>query len=124
MSRPRVLILEYDLDLLLDLEHTLETRGFDTTVGWQVDAFSSLLRERAFDVLVIGHHPPDIDAVAVLGSLAEKRMQVLVLDNPSRSRSEHGRFQELGARAVLPRTASGVAISVHNILSTGSKGVA
>lgn len=122
MSRPKVLILEYDLDLLLDLEHALETGGFDTTVGWQVDAFYHLLGKREFDVLVLGHHPPDIDALTVLRSLEAKQTHVLVLDNPTRSRSEHARFQELGASMVLPRTASDVPTVVRGMLTSREEG--
>jgi DNA-binding response OmpR family regulator len=35
--RRSILVLDHDEDVLLRLEHLLETKGFDTTVTWRFD---------------------------------------------------------------------------------------
>ena len=102
MATPwKILILDQHEDVLLHLEHALETAGFDTTLAWHLDAFRRYLSEREFDLILIGHRPPDIDAVEVLRSMADLRTQTIVLKAAGRHPFEDDYFYRLGAKAVL-----------------------
>jgi CheY-like chemotaxis protein len=66
MPMRRILVVDHDEDVLLRLEHLLETAGFETTVAWRLDEVRHRLDRDSFDLLVIGHHPPSLDAGRVL----------------------------------------------------------
>ena len=97
----KVLILDQHEDVLLNLEHTLETAGFETTLAWHLDAFRRFVSEREFDLILVGHRPPEIDAAEVLRSLAPLRTQAIVLRGPALHPFDDDHFHRLGARAVL-----------------------
>ena len=60
MHTRRILVVDHDEDVLLRLEHLLETAGFDTTVTWRLDDVRHLMEQRNFDLVVVGHHPPSL----------------------------------------------------------------
>ncbi len=102
MATPwKILILDQHEDVLLNLEHALETAGFDTTLAWHLDAFRRYVSEREFDLILVGHRPPEIDAAAVLRSLADIRTQTIVLKAAGHHPLEDDYFYQLGAKAVL-----------------------
>jgi len=68
-SPPRVLILDFDAITLIRLEQLLEEAGLDTTTTWNLPEACLYLKEKSFDLLVVGDHPPQIDAVAILRRL-------------------------------------------------------
>jgi len=72
----RVLVLDFDEKTLIALEQLLEQAGLDTAITWSIhEAFSWLERQR-FDLIVVGDHPPDIDAHVLLRWLQAMRQRV------------------------------------------------
>ena len=65
-AKERVLILDVDERILIILERVLEEAGFDTTTTWSSADALLLLKTARFDLIVVGDHPPEIDAHAVL----------------------------------------------------------
>ena len=113
----RILILDQHEDVLLDLEHVLETAGFDTTLAWHVDAFPRFVAERDFDLIIVGHRPPEIDAAEVLRTLGPMRAQMIVLKGRSRHPFEDEYFYRLGAHAVLNNWNSDIAGCIRTTLA-------
>jgi CheY-like chemotaxis protein len=65
----RVLILDTDSDALITLQRLLEHADIDTTITWDENEARQLLETELFDLIVIGDHPPELDAAAVLQDL-------------------------------------------------------
>lgn len=63
---PRVLILDTDPDVLITLQQVLEHAKLDTTITWDEAEARQLLHTRSFDLVLIGDHPPEVDALAIL----------------------------------------------------------
>ncbi len=113
--RHSILILDHDEDVLLRLEHLLETAGFDTTVTWRADDMEGLLAQREYDLVIIGHHPPEMDAGAVAKYAASRRVPWIVLDGAREYPFQEQYFYTLGAHAVLGKWASGLAERVRQL---------
>ena len=65
----RVLVLDFDERTLIALQQVLEEAGFNATTTWDVgEAFVYLERQR-FDAILVGDHPPEIDAYAIVRRL-------------------------------------------------------
>ncbi len=113
--RHSILILDHDEDVLLRLEHLLETAGFDTTVTWRADEVAQLLCNREYDLLIIGHHPPEMDASEVARQAASHRLPWIVLDGAREYPFQEQYFYTLGAHAVLGKWAAGLAERVRQL---------
>ena len=66
----RVLILDTDPDALITLQHVLEEAEIDATITWDEAEALQLLGTARFDLVLIGDHPPKLDAAAILEDLA------------------------------------------------------
>ena len=100
----RVLILDTDPDTLIALQHVLEHAEVDTTVTWDKTEARQLLETGPFDLIVIGDHPPELDAAAILQDLRFQGTSCpsLVLRASAREKDiEYSRG--LGAIGVVPR---------------------
>lgn len=62
----RILVLDVDERTLIRLEQVLEEAGFDTTTTWDISEALLLLERACFDLIVVGDHPPEIDAYGML----------------------------------------------------------
>ena len=102
-DRWKILILDREEDVLLRLEHVLETAGFDTTVAWHTDAFYRYFTEREYDLYIIGHRPPETDAAEVLRTVANRHTPCIVLNSHPRFPMQEEYFHALGAHAVLSK---------------------
>ncbi len=118
MRRHSILIADHDEDVLLRLEHLLETAGFDTTVTWRADEVIRLLAQREFDLLIIGHHPPEIDAATIMREAVARRLPWIVLDSAAEFPFQEQYFYKLGAHAVLRKWASDVGTYVSQLFPT------
>ena len=58
----RVLILDFDPDTLIPLQHVFEEAGIDTAITWDETEACTLLGTKRFDLVILGDHPPEIDA--------------------------------------------------------------
>jgi CheY-like chemotaxis protein len=65
----RVLILDTDPDTLIDLQHLLEQAEIDTAITWDELEACQLLEAKPFDLILIGSHPPELDAASILQDL-------------------------------------------------------
>jgi DNA-binding response OmpR family regulator len=72
----RVLICDFHPDVLIDLERVLEDMGFETTTTWNAADVEPLLGEYSFDLLIVGDHPPQMDAEVILSKLRGKNYHV------------------------------------------------
>lgn len=100
--RQKTLILHHDEIALLDLEHTLETQGCDTTSTWDLREAVALLRAKPFELLVVAHHPPEIDAAVVLrAARGAPDLESIVLLPRLLHPFEQEHFAFLGASAVV-----------------------
>ena len=55
----------------MNLEQILENAGFDTTTIWETMDLGRLLERNPFDLLIVGDHPPHMDAEAMLRELRD-----------------------------------------------------
>ena len=62
----RTLIVDLDPTTLILLERLFEDEGFETATTWSMREACVLLEKGSFDLIVVGDHPPQIDAHAVL----------------------------------------------------------
>ena len=65
----RVLILDTDPDALITLQQVLERAEIDTTITWDETEARQLVETGPFDLIIIGDHPPELDAAAILQDL-------------------------------------------------------
>ncbi len=101
-KRKRILIVNSDEQVLMNLEHILENRGFNTTTTWDAAEALRTMAARSFDLMLIEDHPPALNAGELLRQMQYKRIgsPCIVL------RSRQDRFAEeylysVGALEVL-----------------------
>jgi len=66
----RVLILDTDPDTLITLQHAIEEAGLDAAITWDKAEACQLLEAASFDLILIGHHPTELYAAAILDALS------------------------------------------------------
>jgi CheY-like chemotaxis protein len=100
--RQRILVLASDDGLLIELEHSLEDLGFDTSTTWDWAEALKLARAGHFDLLLIAEHPPEVSAVEFLRELqcGPGGVPCLVLQRSPGPFSEQY-FYSLGASGVV-----------------------
>jgi DNA-binding response OmpR family regulator len=69
-KRRRALIIDTDPDTLITLQHVLEEADIDATVTWDETEACQLIETTPFDLLLIGDHPPELNAAAILDDLS------------------------------------------------------
>ena len=101
---PRVLILDDDPYTLITLQHALEKAEIDTTITWDEAEASQLLETAPFDLVLIGNHPPELNAAAILDDLSFRGTCpcVLILETVI-AEKDVGHFRRLGAIGVAPK---------------------
>jgi CheY-like chemotaxis protein len=101
---PRVLILDTDPHALITLHHALEKADIDTTITWDEAEACQLLETSHFDLILIGDHPPELDAAAILDGLSFRGTcpSVLILRAVISEKDTEG-FRRLGATGVVPK---------------------
>ena len=73
--RKAVLILDFDSELLIALEHLLENCGFNCTSTWNIDEGYELMMSGVFDFLVIGNCPPRLRPQEIVADLREQGLR-------------------------------------------------
>jgi CheY-like chemotaxis protein len=68
----RVLIVDDDEGVLIELEHMLESEGYRTATAWSGREALALAENAQFDLLLIDEHLADMDAGALLDQLRER----------------------------------------------------
>jgi CheY-like chemotaxis protein len=104
-SRKRILILDHDEQVLMDLESLLESAGFETTTTWDRQEALRLLNSRDFDLLLLGDHPREVKCVELLKVLQSRPSgpPCIVLHSVASYPFEEQYLKQLGAYAIMPR---------------------
>ncbi len=115
----RTLILDTDPDILLMLQHVLEQANIDATVTWDEMEACQLIENAPFDLILIGDHPPELNAASILDDLSLRGTcpPVLILRGIFGEKDAEY-FRRLGAIGVVPkRDAFAVLEQVKRILA-------
>ena len=99
----RILLLDTDQDVLIGLERVLENEGMRTTVTWHQHEAMKLLSLDSIEVVVVGHHPPEINAAELLMAVQPGKKPCVVLHTNPRHPFEADYLRSLGAEAVLEK---------------------
>jgi len=101
-KRWRTLILDTDPDILIMLQRVLEEADIDATVTWDEMEACQLIETAPFDLILIGDHPPELKAGAILDDLKLRGTcpPVLVLRGVFGEKDPEY-FSRLGATAVV-----------------------
>jgi DNA-binding NtrC family response regulator len=99
----RVLIIDSDADTLIALQHVFEERGIDTEITWDGSEACTLLGTRRFDLVIIGDHPPEVDAAEILQDFSYRGTcpPALIMRGTVTGKA-HEHFRRLGAIGVVP----------------------
>ncbi len=102
----RVLILDTDPETLIMLQHVLEQAEIDATITWDQAEACQLLETAPFDLILIGDHPPELNAAAILDDLSFRGScpAVLILRAVVGDK-DPDYFRSLGAIGVVPKRA-------------------
>ena len=102
--RRRALILDTDPDTLITLQHIIEEADIDATVTWDEIEAGHLIETAPFDLILIGDHPPELNAAAILDDLSSRGIcpPVLVLREIFGEKDTEY-FHRLGAIGVVPK---------------------
>ena len=92
-----------DPDTLITLQYALEEADIDATVTWDEVEASQLIETTPFDLLLLGDHPPELNAAAILDDLSLRGTcpPVLILREIGEKDAEC--FRRLGAIGVAPK---------------------
>lgn len=103
-KRRRALLLDTDPDTLITLQHALEQADIDATVTWDEVEACQLIETAPFDLILIGDHPPEINATAVLDVLSLRGMcpPVLIFRGIFGEKDAEY-FRRLGAIGLVPK---------------------
>ena len=103
-KRRRALLLDTDPDTLIMLQHALEEADIDATVTWDEVEASQLIETTPFDLLLLGDHPPELNAAAILDDLSLRGTcpPVLILRGLFGEKDAEY-FRRLGAIGVVPK---------------------
>ncbi len=100
----RVLILDTDPDTLIALQHVLEGAELDATITWDEAEACQLLETAPFELILIGDHPPELNAAAIIDDLSFRGTcpPVLILGGTIHDRNAEY-FRGLGAIGVVSK---------------------
>lgn len=100
----RVLILDTDPETLISLQHVLQEAEIDVTITWDEAEACQLLESTHFDLILIGDHPPELDAGAILDYLSFRGTcpRVFILSGITVEKDAEY-FRRLGAIDVVPK---------------------
>ncbi len=104
-TRPcRTLILDTDPDTLIALQHVFEQAEIDAIITWDEAEACQLIETAPFDLILIGDHPPELNAAAILDDLSLRGTcpPVLILRGIFCEKDAQY-FRRLGAIGVIPK---------------------
>jgi len=101
----RVLILDIDPETLITLQQVLEHANVDTTITWDESEARQLLAAGSFDLVIIGDHPPELDAARILQDLGLQGTRSSLILRGTVLGKDIEYFCGLGAIGVVPRRA-------------------
>lgn len=118
-SRSKVLIVDSDEQVLINLERLLEDEGFGTTTTWSAQQALELLQADGFDVLVMGDHLADLSCEQLLREIQRQGLtaSILVMESAgAKAPSAASYFASLGAMATVRKREIGKMLeSIKNL---------
>ena len=69
----KILIVDDDQDVLIELEHLLESEGYSTATAWSGQEALALSEKLQFDLLLVDEHLADVDAPALFDELVARQ---------------------------------------------------
>ncbi len=100
-ERPsKILILDYDPDVLTCLQHVFEDAGLDTTITWDAFEARELVRAKTFDLMLIGNRHPELSAKTFLRDLQPTARACLLLGTRESSAKP---LRRLGISGAVPK---------------------
>jgi DNA-binding NtrC family response regulator len=99
-----VLILDTDLHTLITLQQALEEAEIHITITWEEAQACQLLETSHFDLILIGDHPPQLNAAAVVDDFSFRGTcpPVLILQEVISEKAAEC-FRRLGVIGVVSR---------------------
>jgi len=104
----RILILDNDADILLELERVLESDGYSTETAINYEQASALLMQQRFDLLVLDDHLSDRDCIQSVVDLQCTDLIppfVVVTYHSPPSQGQRARLWILGVSALINKHA-------------------
>ncbi len=105
-DRRRILIVDFDSELLIQEQILLEEYGFDVTTTWSAREASDLVSSQKFDLLLMSDYLPDASPRELAGLLRRipTRTEVAVIQSVHPTLQEIHELQRNHVRhCVLPR---------------------
>lgn len=100
--RNRILVLDIDEQVLLELQRQLESEGFEITTTWDMAEALKLVASRHFDLLLVGDNAPEVSGSEVLRELQCGRVGIpCVILQTGPGPFEPDYFYSLGASGVI-----------------------
>jgi len=105
--RNRILIADNDEEVLIALERTLETEGYETTVAFSHQQVSEMLCQHSFDLFVLDDYLAEVHCVQVLAECRRAGMVpwAIVTYHHDPSPAERKQAMALGAIAWVNKRA-------------------
>ena len=102
-KRKQVLLVDNEEDVLVLLEHVLETEGYATSTAWSGGQALDMLARQSFDLVVLDDQLSDFSAEELLKRLhpRSRDLPVIVTQNPGAAPCSADRYLSLGACAVV-----------------------
>jgi CheY-like chemotaxis protein len=69
----KILIVDDDQDVLIELEHLLEDEGYSTATAWSGEEALALSEKSQFDLLLLDEDLADVDAHALFDELVSQQ---------------------------------------------------
>jgi DNA-binding NtrC family response regulator len=101
--RNRILIVDNDEKVLIELERSLEQAGYETETAWNLPEGIDALADGRFHLLLVGDHPPELNCERVLRVLAREGLDIPVIVMHTRPRHPFAEafIAHLGAAGVV-----------------------
>lgn len=101
--RSRILIVDNDEKVLIELERALEQEGYETETAWNLPEGLDVLADGRFHLLLVGDHPPELNCERVLRVLAREGVDVpvIVMHTKPRHPFAEAFIAHLGAAGVV-----------------------
>jgi CheY-like chemotaxis protein len=105
-AKKRILVIDDDEQVLISLECLLENEGYETTVAWSGQEGLTLLRSKAFDLVLLDDYLRDIEHEEIFNAIRGMKAQPLVILTETALLPEARRhFIDMGATAVVGKWA-------------------
>jgi DNA-binding response OmpR family regulator len=103
-KRRRALLLDTDPDTLITLQHVLEEADIDATVPWDEMEACQLIEGTPFDLILVGDHPPELNAAVILDDLSLRgTCPPVLIFRGIFGEKDAEYFRRLGAIGVVPK---------------------